>query len=155
MHIEYFLLLSRIESLDVAGNHLRAIGDIPLTSTIFEGHFPGTPLMPGVLLIESMAQAAGHLVLATNAYSQMPFLVEVRRAKLRNFVTPGSRIVVEAKIEHMGSGYAVAHAEVSHEDKRVAEAEIRFRILAFPSDAMKSLMLDLVERLGLPRPALE
>lgn len=155
MHLEYFQLLSRIESIDVAGNCLRAIGDIPLRSTIFEGHFPGTPLMPGVLLIESMAQAAGHLVLAANAYREMPFLVEVRRAKLRQFVTPGSRIVVEATIEHTGSGYAVAHAYVSHDDKRVAEAEIRFRILPFPSDDMKSLMLDLVERLGQPRPALE
>lgn len=154
MHIEYFQLLSRIESLDTAANQLRAIGDIPETSTIFEGHFPGTPLMPGVLLIESMAQAAGHLVLATNAYTEMPFLVEVRRAKLRQFVEPGSRVMVEAKIEHMGSGYAVAHAQVSHEDKRVAEAEIRFRLLPFPSDTMKTVMLDLVERLGLPRPAL-
>jgi 3-hydroxyacyl-[acyl-carrier-protein] dehydratase len=154
MHIEYFQLLSRIETIDTAASHLRAIGDIPKTSTIFEGHFPGTPLMPGVLLIESMAQAAGHLVLATNAYAEMPFLIEVRRAKLRQFVEPGSRVVVEAKIEHMGSGYAVAHAQVSHEDKRVAEAEIRFRLLPFPSDTMKTVMLDLVERLGLPRPAL-
>jgi 3-hydroxyacyl-[acyl-carrier-protein] dehydratase len=153
MNIEYFQLLTRIEALDVAASHIRAIGEIPLKSTIFEGHFPGTPLMPGVLLIESMAQAAGHLVLATNAYRDMPFLVEVRRAKLRQFVTPGSRIVIEARIEHIGSGYAVTHAQVSHDEKRVAEAEIRFRILDFPTNAMKTLVLDWVERMGLPRPA--
>lgn len=152
MRLEYFQLISRVEALDTGANHIRALADIPLRSTIFEGHFPGYPLMPGVLLIEAMAQTSGHLILATNGYRQMPFLVEVRQAKLRSFVTPGAQLVVEATIEHLGSGYAVTRASITHEGKRVTEAEIRFRTMAFPSDAMRAVMLDLVEQLGLPRP---
>ena len=46
---------------------------MPTTSTIFEGHFPGRPLMPGVLLIESMAQASGWLIIAHTGFERMPF----------------------------------------------------------------------------------
>jgi 3-hydroxyacyl-[acyl-carrier-protein] dehydratase len=101
-----------------------------------------------------MAQACGHLILATVRYKVMPFLMEVRHAKMRNFVTPGAELVITAKLDHLGSGFAVAHASVTHEGKRVTEAEIRFRTMPFPSDAMKDVMLDLVEGLGLPRPVL-
>jgi 3-hydroxyacyl-[acyl-carrier-protein] dehydratase len=152
MRIEYFQLITRIDKLDIAAGTLEALGQVPLTSTIFEGHFPGYPIMPGVLLIESMAQACGHLILATLNYEAMPFLVAVKDAKMRSFVTPGSALTVSARLEHMGSGYAVAHGQISHEGKRMTEAEIRFMIMPFPSDAMKHVMLDLVESLGLPRP---
>ncbi len=154
MRLEYFQLLSRIEEVDKDPPRLRASSIIPTESTIFEGHFPGYPLMPGVLLIESMAQASGHLILALNDYSLMPFLAEVRTAKLRNFVPPGSHIEIEATLAHTGSIYAVAHAKVRQGDKRIAEAEIRFRLMPFPSDAMRAVMVDLAERLGLPRSAL-
>ena len=153
MRIEYFQLISRIDALDVKAGTIEALGQVPLTSTIFEGHFPGYPIMPGVLLIESMAQACGHLILATLEYKAMPFLIEVRNAKMRSFVQPGAALNVSARIEHVGSGYVVAHAEISHEGKKVTQAEIRFRTMPFPSDAMRHVMLDLVESLGLPRPA--
>ncbi len=152
MRIEYFQLISRIEALDLSAGTLEALAEVPLTSTIFEGHFPGYPIMPGVLLIESMAQACGHLVLAATRYEIMPFLIEVRGAKMRSFVPPGAKLKVSAKLEHLGSGFAVCHGEIALEGKKVAEAEIRFRTMAFPSDAMRGVMLDLVESLGLPRP---
>ena len=152
MRIEYFQLITRIDKLDIAAGTLEALGQVPLTSTIFEGHFPGYPIMPGVLLIESMAQACGHLILATLKYESMPFLVGVKEAKMRSFVQPGAALRVSARLEHMGSGYAVAHGAISHEGRRVTEAEIRFRVMPFPADAMKLVMLDLVESLGLPRP---
>lgn len=152
MRIEYFELISKIEAVDTAAGTLRAIGNIPEHCTIFEGHFPGYPIMPGVLLIESMAQASGHLILKANNYAFMPFLLTVESAKMRSFVLPGTTIVLDAKLIHVGSGYAVTQATVAHDGKKVAEAELKFRTMAFPSDAMKSVMLDLVERLGLPRP---
>jgi 3-hydroxyacyl-[acyl-carrier-protein] dehydratase len=155
MRIEYFELLSKIEAVDVEAGTLRAIANIPTECTIFEGHFPGYPIMPGVLLIESMAQASGHLILKSNDYTIMPFLLTVERAKMRSFVSPGQTIALDAKLVHVGSGYAVTQATVTHDGKKVAEAELKFRTMAFPSDAMKTVMLDLVARLGLPRPASE
>ena len=68
---------------------------VPTASTIFEGHFPGYPLMPGVLLIEAMAQTAGWLVVAANRFERMPFLAAVKDAKLRTFVTPGQVLAVD------------------------------------------------------------
>jgi len=153
MRIEYFQLITRIDKLDREAGTLEALAQVPTASTIFEGHFPGYPIMPGVLLIESMAQACGHLVLAILNYAQMPFLIGVREAKMRSFVSPGAALTVSARLEHMGSGFAVAHGQVSQDGKKVTEAEIRFRLMPFPTDAMKQVMLDLVESLGLPRPA--
>ncbi len=153
MRIEYFQLITRVEELDLSAGTIRAIGDIPSESTIFEGHFPGYPIMPGVLLIESMAQTSGHLILAANNYTAMPFLAGVRNAKLRHFVGPGNRIVVTAQLEHVGSAYVGTRADVTFEGKKVAEAEIRFATMPFPSDAMKATMLELVGRLGLPKSA--
>ena len=155
MRIEYFQLITRIDKLDLEAGTLEALGQVPLASTIFEGHFPGYPIMPGVLLIESMAQACGHLILATLNYESMPFLIGVKDAKMRSFVQPGAALTVAARLEHMGSGYAVAQGQISHEGKRVTEAEIRFRLMPFPADAMKQVMLDLVESLGLPRPEMK
>jgi 3-hydroxymyristoyl/3-hydroxydecanoyl-(acyl carrier protein) dehydratase len=76
----------------------RSEARVPLTSTIFEGHFPGHPLMPGVLL----TQTAGWLVIAVTHFRRMPFLAAVKEAKLRTFVTPGQLLSVDAELVHEG-----------------------------------------------------
>ena len=63
MRLEYFQLIDRIVDLNLADQTVRTEARIPTASTIFEGHFPGYPLMPGVLLIEAMAQTSGWLVI--------------------------------------------------------------------------------------------
>ena len=68
MRIEYFQLIDRITELNLAELTIRAEATVPTTSTIFEGHFPGHPLMPGVLLIESMAQTSGWLIIARTRF---------------------------------------------------------------------------------------
>src|SRR5947208_6953882 len=113
MRIEYFQLIDRIVDLDLAQQTIRTEARVPSASTIFEGHFPGFPLMPGVLLIESMAQTAGWLVVAQRRFEAMPFLASLKEVKLRTFVKPGTRLLFSAKLIHEGSGFAVTEADGS------------------------------------------
>jgi 3-hydroxyacyl-[acyl-carrier-protein] dehydratase len=112
MRLEYFQLIDRIAELDLAQQTIRAEARVPATSTIFEGHFPGYPLMPGVLLIEAMAQTSGWLVIAVTNFTRMPFFAALKEAKLRSFITPGQRLSLSAKLLHEGSGYAVTKADI-------------------------------------------
>ena len=88
MRLEYFQLIDRIVELKLSDQMIRTEARVPTASTIFEGHFPGYPLMPGVLLIEAMAQTSGWLLIAVTRFTRMPFFAAVKEAKLRSFVTP-------------------------------------------------------------------
>src|SRR5713226_6891635 len=113
MRLEYFQLIDRIVDLDLAQHTICAEARVPSASTIFEGHFPGYPLMPGVLMIETMAQTSGWLVVAANRFERMPFLAQVKDAKFRTFVMPGQILSVTARLLHEGSGYAVTEASIT------------------------------------------
>jgi 3-hydroxyacyl-[acyl-carrier-protein] dehydratase len=153
MRLEYFQLIDRITELDVADRRIRAQAEVPDASTIFEGHFPGHPLMPGVLLIESMAQASGWLIIAMHKFERMPFLATVKQAKLRTFVSPGAMLSLEARVIHDGSGFAVTEAELAVDAKAVADCEITFRVLPFPDDKFRAMMAETAARIGLEVPA--
>src|SRR5246127_4396337 len=112
MRIEYFELIDRILELNLEEKTITVEARVPKESTIFEGHFPGYPIMPGVLLIESMAQTSGWLVLSMLKFKRMPFLAAVKEAKMRGFVTPGEVLRIEASIVHEGSGYAITDARI-------------------------------------------
>jgi 3-hydroxyacyl-[acyl-carrier-protein] dehydratase len=149
MRLEYFQLIDRIIDLNLTDLTIRVEATVPTTSTIFEGHFPGRPLMPGVLLIESMAQASGWLLIARNRFEKMPFLAAVKEAKLRTFVAPGQALTLSAKIMHEGSGFAMTEAEVAVEGKTVCNADITFRIVDFPKGEFLDNMHAVAKRIGL------
>jgi 3-hydroxyacyl-[acyl-carrier-protein] dehydratase len=140
MRLEYFQLIDRIDDLSLADRRLRAEASVPTTSTIFEGHFPGYPLMPGVLLIEAMAQSSGWLMIALTKFERMPFLAQVKHAKLREFVRPGTAFTVYASLEHDGSGFAVTRAKIVAADKPICDAELSLRMLPFPSEDLRDQM---------------
>jgi 3-hydroxyacyl-[acyl-carrier-protein] dehydratase len=150
MRLEYFQLIDRITEINLTDRKISAEAVVPTASTIFEGHFPGHPLMPGVLLIESMAQTSGWLVVAVNHFERMPFLAQVREAKFRTFVEPGARLTVTAALDHDGSGYAMTDAKITHEGKPVCSASLTFRVLQFPNDEMNRQMRETAARIGLP-----
>ena len=133
MRLEYFQLIDRILDIDLEHRSIRAEAIVPTTSTIFEGHFPGHPLMPGVLLLETMAQTSGWLLIGLTKFTRMPFLAAFKEAKLRTFVTPGKTLAITAEILHEGSGFAVTKATIRVEGKLAANAEITFRLVEFPS----------------------
>jgi len=81
MRLEYFEMVDRIETLDPVARKICIACQVPDESPIFEGHFPGHPILPGVLMIETMAQAGGWLILALLRLARMPFLAQVKEAK--------------------------------------------------------------------------
>jgi 3-hydroxyacyl-[acyl-carrier-protein] dehydratase len=149
MRIEYFQLIDRIVDVNLADRKISSEATVPATSTIFEGHFPGYPLMPGVLLIEAMAQTSGWLVVAMNHFQRMPFLAAVKEAKLRTFVKPGELLSIDAHLEHDGSGYAIVQAKIKAERKLICDATLTLRVLDFPNTEMEQQMRDLAGRIGL------
>jgi len=150
MRIEYFQLIDRVTDLNLSKLTIQAEAIVPTESTIFEGHFPGRPLMPGVLLVESMAQAAGWLIIARTRFERMPFLAALKEVKLRTFVTPGQVLAVSAKLVHEGSGFAMAEAEVRVDGKTVCDADITFRVVDFPKGEFLASMQDVAKRIALP-----
>lgn len=147
MRLEYFQMLDRVVS--VTPDRLEAAATVPAASPVFEGHFPGHPLVPGVLLVETMAQAAGWMLLARMDFARMPFLAQVKEAKLRSFVGPGAVLAVTATLVHDGSGYAVAGGRIESGGKRLCDAELTLRILDFPTPELAAEMRAQGSRLGL------
>ena len=142
MLLEYFQMIDSVEELEADDGRITTRSVVPMKSPIFEGHFPGAPLVPGVLLIETMAQASGFLLLSRLDFAKMPFLANVGSAKMRSFVEPGDVLKVEAELEHDGSGFAATRARISREGKRICDGQLMFRIMSFPSDMLKNTMLE-------------
>jgi 3-hydroxyacyl-[acyl-carrier-protein] dehydratase len=150
MRIEYFQLIDRITDLNLSDLTIRAEATVPTESTIFEGHFPGRPLMPGVLLVECMAQTSGWLIIARTRFERMPFLAALKDVKLRTFVTPGQVLAASAKLVHEGSGFGVTEAEIKVEGKTVCNADITFRVVDFPKGEFLASMHEVARRIALP-----
>jgi 3-hydroxyacyl-[acyl-carrier-protein] dehydratase len=150
MRLEYFQMVDRITALDPDARNVRADCTVPHASPVFEGHFPGHPLLPGVLMIETIAQTGGWLVLALLRFSRMPFLAQVKEAKLRSFVEPGQALQSEAHLIHDGSGYAIAAGTLHCGSRKVADAEITYRVVPFPNEALHAEMLATARKVAMP-----
>jgi 3-hydroxyacyl-[acyl-carrier-protein] dehydratase len=110
--------------------------------------------MPGVLLLEAMAQTSGWLIIGLTQFTRMPFLAAFRNAKLRSFVTPGQTLGLHASILHEGSGYTVTKAEIKVDGKVVSNAEISFRVVAFPTPDFRAAMERVASTIAFPMEAL-
>ena len=155
MQLEYFQLVDRVLDLNLEDKTIRVEAQVPETNTIFEGHFPGHPLMPGVLLIESMAQASGWLLLGVLKFERMPILAAVKDAKVRGSVFPGEVLTIEASLVHEGSGYAMTEAKIRVGGKLRANATLTFTLIPFPNTEIRGHMDAVAKRVGFPQQALQ
>ena len=155
MQIEYFQLIDRILDLNLEEKKITVEAQVPKTSTVFEGHFPGYPIMPGVLLIEAMAQTSGWLLLAAMKFERMAFLAAVKEAKMRGFVTPGEVLTIDASIAHEGSGYAITEAKIRVGGKLRCNSTLMLSHVPFPNADLRGHMDAVAKRIGFPQQALQ
>src|ERR1700710_1740057 len=149
MDLDYFKLIDRIVDLNLGERTITVEAQVPQHHTIFEGHFPGFPIMPGVLLTEAMAQSSGWLLLGITKFERMPFLAMVKEAKMRGFVSPGDLLTIKAKVEHEGSGFAGTSAK-----ERKCRANLTFRQIPFPHPDLRVHMDAMATRIGFPLQAM-
>lgn len=124
-----FLLVDRIEELE-EGERIVGIKNVTMNEEFFQGHYPGHPIMPGVLIVESMAQVGGLLMLNNldNPEDKLPFFAGIDKARFRRPVVPGDRLRIECKVLKMRGRIAKIRAKSHVEDQVVAEAELMFAI---------------------------
>lgn len=126
------LLIDRVCELE-PGKRVVALKNVTINEPFFQGHFPAQPVMPGVLILEAMAQAGAMLMLnAPELKGTISFLTTVDNAKFRRPVVPGDQIVIYAEMWRLRGkmGKIKAHANVG--DAVCAEAELGFMLSARP-----------------------
>jgi 3-hydroxyacyl-[acyl-carrier-protein] dehydratase len=155
MRLEYFQMIDRFVEINTGERKIKAICKVPTESPIFEGHFPGFALMPGVLLIECMAQTTGWMVSVLTGFTGLPLLVGVKNAKIRNIVLPGTELTFEGEIIHEGSGYAMAKCKGMSKDGPICDADLAFRLAPYPGPEFRIAMVEMGKKVGIkvPEPA--
>ncbi|GGA77865.1 3-hydroxyacyl-[acyl-carrier-protein] dehydratase FabZ [Arenimonas soli] len=123
-----FLLVDRVVELE-AHKRIRAIKNVTFNEPYFQGHFPGRPVMPGVLVIEAMAQAGGlltQLSLPRDAIGdgKLFYLVKVDNARFNRMVVPGDQLDIEVVLKRNIRNMALYEGSARVDGKVVASAEI-------------------------------
>ena len=127
-----FLLVDRIKEL-VPGKSAIAIKNVTINEPFFQGHFPGEPVMPGVLLLEAMAQAGAMMMLnAPELRGTISFLTTVEKARFRHPVTPGDQLVLFAEMYRLRGQMGKVKARAEVDGQIVAEAELGFMLARKP-----------------------
>ena len=152
MRLEYFEMIDSVEEFDVVRGHIRAIARVPMTSPVFEGHFPTHPILPGVMLLETMNHASGYLMLGLHKLSRLPLFTAVKKGKFRKFVTPGMVLEATADLIHDGSGFGITKATIEQDGQRIADAEITLSLVEFPTPELAAEIRRRAELIGLTAP---
>ena len=121
-----FLLIDKMIDMDGEESGT-AIKNVTINEPFFQGHFPGKPVMPGVLLVEAMAQAAGALVLnhlGEEHAGKLVFFMSIDKARFRKPVLPGDVVHFHVKLSNKRAPVWKYWAEAHVDGKKVAEAEI-------------------------------
>jgi beta-hydroxyacyl-ACP dehydratase FabZ len=127
-----FLLVDRI--LEVDEEHIVGIKNVTFNEPFFPGHFPDFPVMPGVLIVEAMAQVAGILVLRSipDRKTKLVLLASVEEAKFRRPVRPGDQLRIEMKMERRKATVVKMRGAVTVEGAVVAEATLMCKLAERP-----------------------
>jgi 3-hydroxyacyl-[acyl-carrier-protein] dehydratase len=120
-----FLLIDRITEFEPQ-KHLVAIKNVTINEPFFQGHFPGYPIMPGVLVVEAMAQAGGIIMMheLPDRHAKLVVFTGIERAKFRRPVTPGDQLRIEVDVLSFRSRAGKIHGRATVDGKLACEATL-------------------------------
>lgn len=124
-----FIMVDRI--LKIQESTIVGLKNVTINEPFFQGHFPGHPVMPGVLQVEAMAQVAGILMMKKgDASNKIPFFMSADKVKFRKLVTPGDTLIIEAELtKSRGNKIGRAQGRILVDNEIVSEAELMFTIV--------------------------
>jgi beta-hydroxyacyl-ACP dehydratase FabZ len=119
-----FLLIDRVLEMDECS--LRAMKNVTMNEPFFQGHFPGTPVMPGVLVVEAMAQAAGFLLLCQveDRDDKLIYFTGIDKCRFRKPVVPGDQLIFEVEVVAKRSSFAKISGRALVDGEVVCEAQM-------------------------------
>lgn len=125
-----FLLVDRVVDYEI-GKWIKAIKNVTINEPYFQGHFPGEPVMPGVLQIEALAQAGGILACAAHEDRDIiAFFMTVNNCKFRKPVVPGDQLILRSEVTKIIRGNIIqVHGKGIVDDKVVSEGDFMFSIV--------------------------
>jgi 3-hydroxyacyl-[acyl-carrier-protein] dehydratase len=125
-----FLLVDRVISLDLEKEMIVAQKNVSYNEHFFQGHFPGSPIMPGVLVLEALAQTGGILIYQKGYKGKIPVIMSLNHTKFRHPVRPGDVLHLYCQGQHFSAkgGKVIAKAMVGN--SLSVEAEIGFALLS-------------------------
>jgi len=128
------LLVDRVTDMD-EGKTIKAFKNISISEPAFQGHFPGHPIYPGVMILEGMAQAGGILALKSSGLSdeelknKLIYFMSIDKAKFRSPVTPGDRLDYAITVLKLRKNLIVLEGKAFVDGKLAAEAELKAMIV--------------------------
>jgi 3-hydroxyacyl-[acyl-carrier-protein] dehydratase len=122
-----FVLVDRVLEIEL-GNKIKAVKNVSINEPFFPGHFPHHPVMPGVLIVEALAQAAAILSFKTGNYmpsdDSVYYFAGIDKARFKKPVSPGDQLILEVSIDRILKGIWKYNCSASVDGKLVAEADI-------------------------------
>ncbi|WP_297214193.1 MULTISPECIES: 3-hydroxyacyl-ACP dehydratase FabZ [Thermodesulfovibrio] len=117
-----FLLVDRIVDL-IPNEKIIGLKNVTINEPFFQGHFPGNPVMPGVLIVEAMAQVAGVLAFKSGIEGKGVLFMSIEKVKFRKPIVPGDQIIFEVSVMHRRSNVWKFSGIAKVDEKVVTEAE--------------------------------
>ena len=134
LHRYPFLLVDKVTDMEI-GKNVIAYKNVSISEPVFEGHFPGHPIYPGVMILEGMAQAGGILALKSSGLSdeelksKVIYFMSIDRAKFRSPVKPGDRLEYRIEVIKLRKNLIVLDGKAYVDDVLVSEAELKAMVV--------------------------